>query len=961
MRAKREFEKSGLRKLLEMTLTTLHHIATQDANFLQDEFHRRVVDKFLEVAENIFQWSFINKISLNSRFLLNSSQSATFRPPESWSDIIRNPEFLPLFFNMHSLVRADENLCARSMTCLVQLSALSGDTVPGGGSPNIAQEYVNIFIARFLQLFSGGPLPHEINGLCSIINRMVLFRPVQFLIRLEPELRNQFFMFLAEYTKHLTKEAIRKDFVDSEHDDHISLALIYDSYLTLLRGRWRSSAVNPEEADMIDQHLLATPAQEIVSTFVTSLLAPPLGERPHVDASNETEDDSDDRTLFADLLNPLSTMACYNVGDFMTSMISTLRTQLGGFRAMAAGSADASRLPLFHEDMHWLLLIIANTVVGEECEGGCHTAAEVYENSAALVNQQRGGAPFDDNAKATFLELCLNDPNFDRAPWEMQVDPFILLMGEVLSWAALENQMLLQGHNEVVSTELMRTTLLCTKRMLNAAGNKSEYESVPVEVLPLLPQSDTFSQLLVGFVLSKVFTCLSRFSGENKVCMDAVDLLNGIVESRASTIAASPDLYQHLRSLDIAKIPCRSRLMQALVFIGAAAQNAELQENMFAQIMQPLVERFVSLCALPSSTDVDSELTDLIQCFEGVAHCSENHSAPILLKLLNPIIMNCVGLLKSRAHAQPTVSAILSLMLNISTKVLFYVEDAEETMNVQKALLEMIDIYRKEQGAKFVGLSSDEDEKSNDLAIFIEILSNVMSKDILDTREGMANTGALVAVQSLSMLLSIMNEQVMCIPDVATRFFRLVLYLIDFSPEALVDADPQLIEALCNCLKIGLTSHFGMEVLSSCLEALAGLTIFMKATPKIVTPQVKEVMNNTLPLVFEACLDYSSENMLFNESCSCLFNFIQFDRPAFNAFVDHLINQKSNLATADLLRTAFLELVPPETPAQAAQEEDGINSVRFKVVTKFLRKERIQFRGRMETFLSKIPGLLSVY
>lgn len=38
-------------------------------------------------------------------------------------------------------------------------------------------------------------------------------------------------------------------------------------------------------------------------------------------------------------------------------------------------------------------------------------------------------------------------------------------------------------------------------------------------------------------------------------------------------------------------------------------------------------------------------------------------------ELLNPIIMNCVGLLKSRAHAQPTVSAILSLMLNISTKV----------------------------------------------------------------------------------------------------------------------------------------------------------------------------------------------------------------------------------------------------------------------------------------------------
>ena len=57
-------------------------------------------------------------------------------------------------------------------------------------------------------------------------------------------------------------------------------------------------------------------------------------------------------------------------------------------------------------------------------------------------------------------------------------------------------------------------------------------------------------------------------------------------------------------------------------------------------------------------------------------------------------------------------------------QVLFYVEDAEETMNVQKALLEMIDIYRKEQGAKFIGLSSDEDDKSNDLVGFFVFFLN---------------------------------------------------------------------------------------------------------------------------------------------------------------------------------------------------------------------------------------------
>ncbi|KIH53351.1 hypothetical protein ANCDUO_16525 [Ancylostoma duodenale] len=81
VRAKSEFEDTGLRRLLEMSLKTLHALASQ-SDILPDEFARRICDKFLEVrcssceyfisppsdnwffkvAETTLSWNFASKI-----------------------------------------------------------------------------------------------------------------------------------------------------------------------------------------------------------------------------------------------------------------------------------------------------------------------------------------------------------------------------------------------------------------------------------------------------------------------------------------------------------------------------------------------------------------------------------------------------------------------------------------------------------------------------------------------------------------------------------------------------------------------------------------------------------------------------------------------------------------------------------------------------------------------------------
>ncbi|CAB3406848.1 unnamed protein product [Caenorhabditis bovis] len=71
LQAKTNFENNGLRRLLEMSLTTLHALSNQE-NILGNDFTRRLCDRFLEVAENIFSWNFSSRFF--RRFTANNQK-----------------------------------------------------------------------------------------------------------------------------------------------------------------------------------------------------------------------------------------------------------------------------------------------------------------------------------------------------------------------------------------------------------------------------------------------------------------------------------------------------------------------------------------------------------------------------------------------------------------------------------------------------------------------------------------------------------------------------------------------------------------------------------------------------------------------------------------------------------------------------------------------------------------------
>ncbi|PIO64629.1 hypothetical protein TELCIR_13735 [Teladorsagia circumcincta] len=435
---------------------------------------------------------------------------------------------------------------------------------------------------------------------------------------------------------------------------------------------------------------------------------------------------------------------------------------------MASGSADLSRLPSWQEDMHWLLLIIANSVVSEDIDGTCRTEGDVFESSVALVNER--GHVYSLEHTDSFLCQCIENPAADRSQATDRVDPYLRLIGEVLAWASLEHQLVSEAVANFISPELTRSSFLCLRRLLSAASSSVEYSDADPLALPVLPQTGSFTQLIVKFVVRKVFTILNKFAGEEKL-------------NRNFLTTSDNSILQHCQA-------------------GSYLQFA-------------------------------------------IASC------------------NFVFLGDDRPRT-------------------------EDSATLYRTIVMIVDVYRSEQASRFVGMTENDEDKGSDLVLFLDILSNVLSKDILEGGEDNVATGAQVALASLEMLLSVMNESVLKLPDLAMKFFRLVLYLVEFSREALAVMSVPLLVALCQCLREGMTSQYGSEIACTSMEALTEIVSYFILMNRPVLPELAQQFTETLP-------------------------------PAFDRFVNEMLSSKSNESASNKLREEFASLLP-EDPKPGRRE-----------------------------------------
>nr|CDQ06172.1 Bm7015 [Brugia malayi] len=472
------------------------------------------------------------------------------------------------------------------------------------------------------------------------------------------------------------------------------------------------------------------------------------------------------------------------------------------------------------------------------------------------------------------------------------------IIGVVLAWCSIEHKLLMDRGAEAISPELARSSLWCMRRLICSLGFHVMNPEDSEQLASIIKKN---LQAMVDFALQKSFGILNNLSGE--LCLDAVEVFVGLVCAGCNEAAKSPFLFPCLSTIQIERLPARHSFIKVLVQIGSMAND----EN----VLQPLRERFMLLSK--ERTSLETDLVDLLDCFGGLAEAAQNHNTHFLFEYLSPILTSSISLLLSYKESQLLTNAVLDLFNNVTKRMGVYSENHSDMVFLCETLLELIRVYRDGQFTRYKVIDVDVEEKASDLIILLDILANVLSKDDLSiiplSSSEFATMGSRVALIALEMLLPIMEDDLLKLPSLCRKFYRFILYFTEMAPQTLESLPEALFVSIIECLRHGLRSDFGQEVADG------------------------------IYISFHIC---SWQVDLQNASATALFALICCNQVYITEYVKQLLSRDENRPYQATLQSAFQALLPANLEFHLG------------------RREKREFRDRLEQFLNQAQGLLVV-
>lgn len=159
-KCRRSFEDSDLPKIFSIVIDTLKgYLANGDLAAITHDPQASVFAAAIALAEQIFQWEFTyyDLGRLSGHFKNGDSgetaEYTAFQPPKSWRPvIIEDPQFLPMFFHLHTMVTPVSRLSNHSRQCLVQLTTLTGQIFPADDGNSQATYITTLIQGLFTQI-----------------------------------------------------------------------------------------------------------------------------------------------------------------------------------------------------------------------------------------------------------------------------------------------------------------------------------------------------------------------------------------------------------------------------------------------------------------------------------------------------------------------------------------------------------------------------------------------------------------------------------------------------------------------------------------------------------------------------------------------------------------------------------------------------------------------------------------
>nr|XP_023018498.1 exportin-4-like [Leptinotarsa decemlineata] len=954
-KAKKQFEATDLKRIFQFCVYLLSEVVKNDPPYSPEFID--LVGHLLKITEKVLTWGYVSPI-LPKRLIgiyesvFESDAAPSLKLTESWSEIILNPELLPLMFQIYWKVRDSDHLAHHSMACLVQFATLSGGVI---ASDESRKEYLNSYLMSFLKLLLNIKIKSkESLGISNIVKKLVIFF-IHDITKLQPSLQDTLLDEFTRLTCHFCEEATLEE--NSEEDKFFSEA--FDNMLEA----WPPLI---QEYSLSRGDKFPVCSQRIISMYIECHLAPPVGTRQVSSCDqDEIEDNEDnDRIRYRDQLQvigmfgrvvPHHTLPV--LFRLLEARIDKLVEQIQVMQSRAMTISEAVALDGLFEDIHWIILIAGHVLCMDSDGETPMIPSEIMHHSLEQHICHKAGLEASLKCIAAIESKVAKPENFEQS------DHVIRIVFDIMKLCTIEDFAASVNLAQFMSPEVGSSIMWFLKRWCLSYLLPVDlyYQELSPTLIGCLGKDTEGAKLLVSSVLSKIRSNIYHFKSEPILLRDTVDLFCDIcVKYKSNPLvdtASMRNLINLFQELEPGCLPPNilRGLCKGFVLAGAALQSARDPDSLHTMnrylemILTPIQQKFKNLLEHGDFTRISGQervqktVIDLLECLIGVAKGSLMPSTISLFQFLAPILSELHILLTIYSSYQVIVHLILELFGQCAKYMLCYLSPLD-SQRLYESALATVQAYAKCNAGRFTAEKFAEESSCQDLALVLDLLTFILSKDCIDlcteTNHTETNiTASDVSLFGLNFIMPLMTLDLLKYPSLCAQYYRLLVLINDIYPEKICNLPSDLLQTLLKSIELGLT-NFGPDIVQACLDFIQGMATYIFKHNMLNTP-FYQALRPFLKLLMDLTLTHqiNSDSMIY--ASTALYVLICCYQEDYKLLVQSLIQMQTDPMIGERLAAAFNNLV---------------NNIDMTCD----RLPKLKFRDNFDRFIANVHGFLLV-
>ncbi|XP_071955681.1 exportin-4-like [Antedon mediterranea] len=962
---KRNFEVNDLKQIFMLAVQLLHQHSNSPE--LHNPQRKAVVSRYLNVCEQILCWDFSNIRPARRTMIVSTDILVNFfKPDKSWRQTVMDKKLVEYFFQIHSLVRQDPEVCHHALQCLVQMASLSGSVFL---AEEQRQEYFTNYIRCFLLMLSsiGDIHSYEAVGLGSIASRLISVYPISLMVCLPPELLSSFIQSLSTLTMYFGRQAAMEEVM---HKDD----MLHQEAFDMVLNCWTTLLMDTHH---FPKGFFKPYATEIYNCYLQCHLATPDGTRNQTDsgrANAEEEEvnelEEDDHDLFGDQLISIAFLgrSCLDHSlqlniKILEERIQRLHSHLQRVKSQSTAGAsvdnmDSKLMVDLFEDIHWLVLI-SGYLLADNAKG--ETPLVPFEVMEYSIHETPNV-----NIETTLQVLGSPGHTASSIPGSESGDKVVRLIAAVFRLSEVERRAIEANLAYILSPQLGTTIVWFLQRWCRTylVLKENYYSQVSLPIVSAFGMDTAGSQWATSFLLEKVISNLSVWSSEETLANDTINLLVTLVEKKERCAAVLTcnhfwTLVKHHLScqppLDVLSLDVKCNVMKALVLAGSMAIDQTTKDRFNQEVLQPLQEKFFgyvdeeSFDARATNEEVKSDICFCLSLLTGVLQATRVLNVEHLHNFCVPFLPRCLALVKVYQNYPEVIVLILQVFVELANRQLCYISQSQSHRFYESSLTLLHTYSKYNLGKKSREVASEED-RCEDVSLLMDLLTNLLSKDligfdttdtdVIPTHPSSQVCAADIVLYGLNIVVPLMDLELLKFPDMCSQYYKLITFICEIYPEKVTILSQDLFHNFMASLELGLT-NFGADVAKLCFDGIASLCVHCHSLEDRNNP-LWSALQGILKVMFNLLVLEPFETDLINPAAEALYGLICCHQAYYTELVNHLLSTQSDPTYYQRLAEAFNLLTPPGQPLSLD------------------RAHKASFYKKLETFLSNVRLLLCV-